>query len=56
MKSIHHHFLKIAHQYRDLRTTDLEPILFIKNKLHKHSKILAADVGCGDGRYDLKLF
>ena len=55
-KNIHHHFSKIAHIYRDLRTTDSEPILFIKNKLQKHSKIVAADVGCGAGRYDLKLF
>lgn len=56
MKNIHHHFSKIAHEYRDLRTTDLEPILFIKNKLQKYSKVIGADVGCGAGRYDLKLF
>lgn len=56
MKSIHLHFSRIAHKYRDLRTTDLEPILFIKKKLQRHSKIVAADVGCGAGRYDLKLF
>ena len=56
MKNIHRHFSKIAHKYRDLRTTDAEPILFIKKKLQKHSKIVAADVGCGAGRYGLKLF
>src|SRR3989338_5304961 len=56
MKNIHHHFSKIAHKYRDLRTTDLEPILFIKNKLQKYSQITGADVGCGAGRYDLNLF
>lgn len=56
MKNIHHHFSRIAHKYRDLRTTDLEPILFIQKKLQRHSKIVAADVGCGAGRYDLKLF
>ncbi|MEK7481723.1 MAG: class I SAM-dependent methyltransferase [Patescibacteria group bacterium] len=56
MKNIHHHFSKIACQYRDLRTTDLEPILFIKNKLQKYPEIVATDVGCGAGRYDLKLF
>lgn len=56
MKNIHHHFSKIAHKYRDLRITDLEPVLFIKKKLQKLSKIKAADVGCGAGRYDLKLF
>lgn len=56
MKNIHHHFSKIAHKYRDLRTTDLEPILFIEKKLQKYPKLVAADVGCGAGRYDLKLF
>ena len=56
MKKIHHHFSKIAHKYRDLRTTDLEPILFIKKKLQKYPELVAADVGCGAGRYDLKLF
>ncbi|MDD2890651.1 MAG: class I SAM-dependent methyltransferase [bacterium] len=56
MKNIHYHFSKIAHQYRDLRTSDFESILFIKKKLRKYSKIVAADFGCGAGRYDLKLF
>lgn len=56
MKEIHHHFSRIAHKYRDLRTTDLEPILFIKKKLQKSLRIKAADVGCGAGRYNLKLF
>ncbi|MBI2110241.1 class I SAM-dependent methyltransferase [Candidatus Woesearchaeota archaeon] len=56
MKNIHNHFSKIAYRYRDLRTTDLEPTLFIKKKLQKHPKIAAADIGCGEGRYDLKLF
>ena len=56
MKNIHYHFSEIAHKYRDLRTTDLEPVIFIKKKLKKLSKIEAADIGCGTGRYDLKLF
>jgi ubiquinone/menaquinone biosynthesis C-methylase UbiE len=55
MKRIHHHFSRIAHKYEDLRTTDLEPILFIKNKLKNLTKIEAADVGCGGGRYDIEL-
>jgi len=55
MKKIHHHFSKIAHKYEDLRTTDLEPILFIKKKLRNLKKIEAADVGCGGGRYDIEL-
>ncbi|MBI2666280.1 class I SAM-dependent methyltransferase [Candidatus Woesearchaeota archaeon] len=56
MKNIHPHFSKIAHRYRNLRTTDVEPILFIKKKLQKNQKIVAVDIGCGAGRYDLKLF
>ena len=56
MKRTHHHFSRVAHKYRSLRTTDPEPILFIKKKLQNLAKIEAADVGCGAGRYDLKLF
>ncbi|MEE8596708.1 MAG: class I SAM-dependent methyltransferase [bacterium] len=56
MKSIHKHFSKIAHKYGDLRTGDLEPILFIKKKVQNLTKIEAGDIGCGMGRYDIKLF
>ncbi len=56
MGNIQHHFSKIACRYRDLRMTDLEPILFIKGKLKGRSQIRAVDVGCGAGRYDLRLF
>lgn len=56
MKRVHTHFSKIAHKYKDLRTTDLEPILFIKKKLQNLTKIEAADVGCGEGGYDIELF
>ena len=56
MKGIHHHFSRIAHKYKVLRITDLEPILFIKKELQKLPKIKAADVGCGDGGCDAKLF
>jgi ubiquinone/menaquinone biosynthesis C-methylase UbiE len=56
MKRIHHHFSKIAHKYEDLRTTDLEPIIFIKKKLQNLKRIEAGDVGCGVGRYDAILF
>ncbi len=50
------HFSKVADEYKDIRTTDLEPILFIKKTLQDHTKIDAADVGCGAGRYDIELF
>ena len=56
MKKIRSHFSKIAHIYDDLRTTDLEPILFIKEKLEQLDRIEAADIGCGGGRYDVRLF
>ena len=56
METIHHHFSRIAHKYAGLRTTDLQPILFIKEKLKHLTKIDAADVGCGGGRYDIELF
>ncbi len=54
-KHTYNHFSKIASKYRKLRTTDSEPILFIKNRLNGKSKINIADIGCGDGRYSLKL-
>lgn len=56
METVHHHFSRIAHKYEDIRTTDLEPILFIKKKLQNLTKIEAVDIGCGVGRYDIKLF
>ncbi len=51
---MHEHFLHIAPQYRELRTTDLGPILFITKKLQDLQSIKAADIGCGAGRYSLK--
>ncbi|MCL0095570.1 class I SAM-dependent methyltransferase [Dehalococcoidia bacterium] len=50
------HFSRVAASYNDIRTTDLEPILFITDKLNGLQKIEAADIGCGAGRYCLKLF
>ena len=54
LNKMHDHFLHIAPQYRQLRTTDLGPILFITNKLQDLPKVHAADIGCGAGRYSLK--
>lgn len=48
------HFRSIAPQYRDLRTTDVSPILYVTKKLQDLPKIHAADIGCGSGRYGLK--
>jgi len=49
------HFSKIASNYKELRTTDVDHIEYIKKLLDKKSKINIADVGCGDGRYSLEI-
>ncbi len=49
------HFTKIASQYADLRTTDIQPVRVIQQQLDGIPHITAADVGCGTGRYDLKI-
>ena len=53
---MHEHFSSVASRYRDLRTTDPEPIAHIARQLRLVSKITAADVGCGSGRYNRLLF
>lgn len=55
-QGIHEHFSRVAAAYNDIRTTDLEPILFIRDTLNGLPRIDAADIGCGTGRYCLKLF
>lgn len=55
MKDCHTHFSRVARCYRDLRTTDNEPILYIVRKLPQLPQLVAADFGCGTGRYSLKL-
>jgi len=50
------HFSHVANAYRSARTTDLEPILFISDQLDPTRNIVAADVGCGAGRYAELLF
>lgn len=56
MRNMQNHFSKIAPKYRELRTTDIEPILYIKDITKDLPEIIGADVGCGTGRYSLKLF
>lgn len=56
MEGISNHFSKLAPKYRELRTTDVEPIYFINNYLKDLSNIIAADIGCGSGRYDVEFF
>ncbi len=57
-KDISLHFSQIAKQYRYLRRTDLEPVIYITQMLNSRlnlSHIDTADIGCGDGRYSLLL-
>jgi len=49
------HFSTVAPFYSQIRTIDLDPINYIAKKLASKSKIVAADIGCGDGRYSMKL-
>lgn len=55
-RSTNAHFSEVAGRYRDLRTTDEEPILYIRDALTDLSSIEDEDIGCGAGRYDLLLF
>jgi len=49
------HFTKLASFYSRYRTFDHEAINYITKKLASMSNIAAADIGCGDGRYSIKL-
>jgi len=57
-KDISLHFSQVAERYRDLRTTDPEPIIYITQELGSIldlPRIDIADIGCGGGRYSLLL-
>lgn len=53
-KDMYEHFSEVAVLYNNLRTTDLEPVMFIKDMLNGNGNIAAADIGCGAGRYSLR--
>ena len=55
-QGMYNHFSRVATLYNDLRETDPEPIIFIRDRLNGNHSIEAADIGCGAGRYCLKLF
>ncbi len=50
-KEMYPHFERIAKVYRDVRTTDQEPIEFIQKALDGIDSVQALEVGCGTGRY-----
>ncbi len=52
---MYNHFRNLSCNYNELRTTDLEPIMFICEKLQNWNNHKGADIGCGAGRYDLLL-
>lgn len=52
---MHAHFSQIASTYNDLRTTDADPVYFIRDELEGIAPVYGADMGCGSGRYDLLL-
>ena len=56
LQSTYTHFSQIAPQYRELRSTDSQPIEYIASKLGPSKALTAADIGCGAGRYDYLLF
>ena len=49
------HFTRLASFYSQNRTFDHEAINYVIKKLASMSNIAAADIGCGDGRYSIKL-
>ena len=55
MSRVYDHFAKLSTSYNELRTTDVEPVLYIREKLKGRREVRAADIGCGGGRYDLLL-
>ena len=52
---MHNHFRTLSCIYNKLRTTDIEPIIFISEKLKDRTNLRGADIGCGAGRYALLL-
>lgn len=49
------HFSEVASDYNEIRTTDTDPIQFIKNTLRGWEAPQAVEIGCGPGRYALQL-
>lgn len=56
MIGMHDHFAEVAGVYREVRTTDQEPVERIGAELESLPRPKGVDIGCGDGRYDLLMF
>lgn len=50
------HFTEVSSVYRDVRTTDRDPVERIAVELNDLPHPKGVDIGCGDGRYDLLMF
>ena len=50
------HFTEVSSVYRDVRTTDREPVERIAMELADLPRPRGADIGCGAGRYDFLMF
>ena len=50
------HFAEVSSVYRDVRTTDREPVERIAKELEGLPRPKGADIGCGAGRYDRLMF
>ena len=55
-QKMYEHFSFVASTYGDMRTTDEKMIIYIAETLKHMDNIVAADIGCGEGRYDVLLF
>lgn len=55
MTLLEKHFTNLSRSYNDLRTTDPEPVRYVREKLRGRKTVYGADIGCGGGRYDLLL-
>ncbi len=55
-RDMQNHFAGLAPSYREFRTTDTRPIRLIADRLRGREAVKGADIGCGEGRYDLLLF
>jgi len=53
--SLAQHFSKLAHRYDALRITDALPVEMVVTALEQRPTVVAADVGCGTGRYAISL-